>query len=361
MPKRKTSSVDSDTFLIDNASNPSPKISPTRLLNFVLRERLRWVTDVTRVKKCGKVTHSPISLHLKGGKAYFKGFTTCGNVHLCPVCSSKILAWRTKEAIYAARRWFKKGGGIAVVTFTIPNAPGPLRTQLDGLQKCWEAVREGKAGQEFKKAFSSVGHLVTVETKYSKQSGWHPHLHIRFFFESEPDQKLLNEWFVKATARWIARAVKLGLGKASPQAQKLQVVQRSPKDFEDALSYAFKDAITGAEVKGLSGSLTMTEVLKGALDGDKTYLSAWKDYEKATYRKNKTRYSGKLKAALGIVEKSDGTILEEPYMIEITPMSVAYLTKDPQLQARILTAAELGGLEEAAWFMNNNGIDFNLS
>lgn len=361
MPKRKTSSVDSDTFLIDNASNPSPKISATRLLNFVLRERLRWLTDVTRVKKCGKVTHSPISLHVKGGKAFFKGFTTCGNVHLCPVCSSKILAWRTKEAIYAARRWFKKGGGIAVVTFTIPNSPGPLRAQLDALQKCWEAVREGKSGQEFKKLFSSVGHLVTVEVKYSKQSGWHPHLHIRFFFESEPDSNQLNDWFVKATARWIARAVKLGLDKPSPHAQKLRVVERSPQDFEDALSYAFKDAITGIEVKSQTESLTMTEVLKGALAGDPVYVKAWKDFEEATFRKNKTRYSGKLKATLGIQEKSDEEILEEPFYIEITPESVVFLTRDPQLQARILTAAELGGLEEAAWFMNNNGLDFNVS
>lgn len=345
------------TFLINYTNKSSPPVANRRLSNYLKRESLRGFTSVERVAKCGVTRFSQVTIQRYKGRAFFKGLITCGSVHLCPPCSDKILTRRATEARKAAQSWFDRGGYLYSATFTLPNAKG-LQNLFKVSREAWSAVVAGKAWQADKEKLGVLGYLLAQEVKFTAQQEWNHHFHILFFADRPVGPDELKEWHARLVSRWIRRALRSNVV-VSPDAQSIDEVRHSQKDFIRALSYLFKDS--AGSVQPLSSSLSMSELLSAAIANSHSWArEAWSEWERASKGKAKVRYSHGLKERLGIQEKPEKLVLEEGHLIEIEPEAIRLLVSLPMLQNRTLLAFEEGGWQEASWFLEQNGIAHSI-
>ena len=101
-----------------------------------LRRALRKVAESKRVQACGRPgaredgsvvlrvtdatgTAAQHSTGANGRVAGFSGLFSCGNVWLCPVCSTRIAAERAKELETVLGHFLKSGGWAVLVTLTM--------------------------------------------------------------------------------------------------------------------------------------------------------------------------------------------------------------------------------------------------
>jgi hypothetical protein len=133
--------------------------------------------------KCGRVRiNSEVELRKRDGSGYyFRGLVTCGSVWTCPVCSWKIATGRGHEVQSVIDQHLKTGGGVYLITATIPHDQGddlkPLRTAVSN---AWRKTISGRAWLRMKQRIGFEGFIRALEVTHGV-NGWHPHLHLLFF------------------------------------------------------------------------------------------------------------------------------------------------------------------------------------
>jgi len=152
-----------------------------------------------------------------GEKRYgFTGLQCCGNVHGCPMCSSRISMQREEE-VRKTIKWAKSQGYlVAMLTLTHPHSKfDMLRSQLDALL----GYKDGKSKKRVNgamyhfgnsKAFRGlnlVGYIRKFETTHG-ENGWHPHFHIVLILDPETCG-VIDEY--KLYKAWSKACVKAGL------------------------------------------------------------------------------------------------------------------------------------------------------
>lgn len=365
MSTQKKATTEQLSALIEYADKSSP-LTSTDLEALIARQRLQKTRPFhpnDRLKKCGVVNHSPVTLHKVGNRIYISGLTTCGNPHLCPVCSRKIINRRRYELTHGLNQAWSMGKSLVLETFSLPHRLGdPLKGQLDALQACWSAASSAKAGSKTKSKYGVYGYYKVLEIKYSHLTGWNVHLHILWILNSPLPESDLAEFGAAMFHRWAGKAVKLGFQTPNADGHDIRPVKQTEADFLRVGSYILKDSISGSTKRqSQNDSLTMNDLLNERLNATNfQYVNAWKEYEKATYRRNRTQWSQGLKGKLGINELSDKQIIDEPMFLAITAESLGKFKSDVHVQARIMKSLKDGGIDEAAWFLNLNGIDFHI-
>lgn len=113
-----------------------------------------------------------------------RGVETCGSGHSCPLCAPSIYHERGEEIQQALRSAGHER--VVMATLTLRHS---RRMALRALQRllslCHSELWAGRAGRRLKDELGKIGHIRSHETNWGSENGWHPHLHVLWFFDRE--------------------------------------------------------------------------------------------------------------------------------------------------------------------------------
>lgn len=157
----------------------------------------------SRVSLCMRFARSDAKIQLQmntADKAFLTGLIRCGSVWDCFSCAKKITEGRRKEVREAVDLVYSFGGCLLMGTFTVPHyACGRLKDSRDGIIQAVRLFMNRKPFKRFCRALGYVGRIRAFEVTYGR-NGWHPHIHILFFFDTSVEnvkgweRYLVDEW-----------------------------------------------------------------------------------------------------------------------------------------------------------------------
>lgn len=133
--------------------------------------------------------------------AHYRGLQTCGSVWHCPICAAKISERRRDELATLVRKHIEAGGSVWMTTYTIKHKRfDDLADLLKRFLEARRKMRQGRRGLALRHDFQIVGTVSVLEVTWSKENGWHPHVHELVFssdlnFDPEKfDQAARSAW-----------------------------------------------------------------------------------------------------------------------------------------------------------------------
>ena len=366
-------------------------VSKTRGQKWFLRDGLRDITTLERVRKCGK---APIKkkfvelrydeLNKRGG---FSGLQSCGSV-CCPVCAAKVAASRRADLERTLAHASANGCYVSMLTLTIRHHSGHRLKELwAGLSDGWRQVISGRKWQEFRKQIGLIGCVKCVESTFSFKNGWHLHQHVILISKSDPNDVLLVfqrkqgrrktpypcEYQLPAdfvADRWAKGLAKHGLDFLKDSGG-LDWRTAKPTDSKTLASYVSKmgattieglssEATLGQFKKGRKASRTPFQILADLLStGDLDDLEIWWEWERASFGKRFISWSTGLRdwANLG-VEETPEEVCAKDFGGE-TVAQMDYVEWRKVFKAgplNLLVALESGGVEAAYQWLDEHGV-----
>jgi len=202
-----------------------------------------------------------VEIRVNGEDADIGGVVTCGSVWVCAVCAHKIAGVRRRQVRKLLLAHKNVGGAVYMATLTMPHHvyqnPKLLR---QGISAAFRNVLLGRERvREWERA-GVVGFVRALEVTHGP-NGWHPHLHVLWFFENN------NPFAAAAFGKWLwrrwSRSIEgLGFGKCSRKAWRFDPV----RTLEQAGEYVVKGGeaweITHAHLKdGRDGHRSPFQIL----------------------------------------------------------------------------------------------------
>ncbi|MBY8962047.1 protein rep [Flavobacterium sp. D11R37] len=322
--------------------------------NYTLKEALDKRRP--RIQFCGYVingnTNNPISLcRSKSDSLFFNGVANCGGFWRCPVCALKISEAKKELLSGLIQQHQERGYSIGFLTLTIRHSFRiMLKASLDKLLRNYRSFMDNKPNRAFKKSLSFIGQVKTLEITYGS-NGWHPHLHLLFFYKSDslPAIRQFQRKFISSWAKY-----KDNNGKVSAQNQ--QVLTRDISDY--VAKYDITSEMTKGSIKGSKGLTPFTALAKLALNNYETIeernklYGIYAHYVEATQGKHFVNISRELRKEyaefLENHDKTDDEIVNNVEIDEILlKISVEVWRKIAKndLQPLILNKFKHGGLD----------------
>lgn len=293
----------------------------------------------------------------RGRRAHFSGVQHCGSVFACPVCAPIIRRERAKEIEEGVRRHVGRGGGVAMVTFTLRHVRADsLRGLLDVLARAYGSMTRSRAFKKWRAERGLVGFIAALEITYGK-NGWHPHRHVLMLFDrpvSHADEAELRE---ELFAMWEHAVGNVGGGTLSADAFDVRAVTRGE---EEVASYITK---TEKGIEGIGREISLADVKAGRAEGSVNPFQLldvdtpeaeglWNEYVDATKGRSAIRWSRGLRDALGMGrERTDEEIAEdldargEVVALVDRELFERSVARDHVRACLVLEAAERGDLE----------------
>lgn len=310
--------------------------------------------------KCRHVTRSRfVGVHTSRDHAgaFYSGLVTCGSVWACPVCAAKIQE-RRREEIAQGMEWaYAKGLQPVMVTLTFPHyAWQELSVLLAQQAFALEKLRAGNPWTRFKDRHGFEGLIRGLELTYGT-NGWHPHTHEMWFVSGDVDAQKMK---VHILARWERVCARAGLLDLTDEKQ-LAAFREHAVDvkgwcstsdylakFDEARHWgADRELAKSSTKEGRAKGLHPFALLANAAEGDKAAGALFVQYVDAMRRKAQLYWAPRLKAKVGLVEKSDEDLAEES---REAADALGYLelddwrtVREARAQAQLLDAAEAGG------------------
>ncbi|MDU5307943.1 MAG: protein rep [Varibaculum cambriense] len=365
-------------------------VSKTRGQKWFLRDGLRDITTLERVRKCGRVPVAKKFIELRydelNNRAGYGGLQSCGSC-ACPVCASKIAASRRSDLQHVLAHASANGLFVSMLTLTIRHHSGHrLKTLWSGLSDGWRQVISGRKWQEFRSQLGLIGYVKAVEATHGG-NGWHLHQHVILITEKDPNNVLLvfqrkqgrrknpypPEYVLPAdfvAERWEKGLAKHGLDFLKDSGG-LDWRTAKPTDSKTLASYVSKmgattieglssEATLGQFKKGRKASRTPFQILADIFEtGDLDDLELWWEWEKASFGKRFISWSTGLRdwANLG-VEETDEEIAAKDFGGE-TVAQMDYVEWRKVFKAgplNLLLALESGGVEAAYQWLDSHGV-----
>lgn len=310
--------------------------------------------------KCRHVTRSRfVGVHASKDHrgAFYSGLVTCGSVWACPVCAAKVQE-RRREEIAQGMEWaYAKGLQPVMVTLTFPHyAWQELSVLLEQQAFALEMLRAGNPWTRFKDRHGFEGLIRGLELTYG-MNGWHPHTHEMWFVSGDVDAQKMK---VHILARWERVCARAGLLDLTDDDQ-LAAFRKHAVDvkgwcstsdylakFDEARHWgADRELAKSSTKEGRAKGLHPFALLANAAEGDKAAGALFVQYVDAMRRKAQLYWSPRLKAKVGLEEKSDEDLAEES---REAADALGYLdlddwrtVREARAQAQVLDVAELGG------------------
>ena len=256
--------------------------------------------------------------------AHLGGVQCCKSVWHCPVCSAKISEKRRVELSSGLATWLESPAGevrrLLLVTFTLAhNASDSLATVFGALKKARKLLVSGKAAQAFKDTFGVVGMVRSLELTHGA-NGWHPHLHVLYFFEREVP---ILPFEAAIKARW-SQCVQ-SAGSYASWAHGCDVRFSDAAISEYVAKWGKEPDWTPAHelTKGVSklgrrGGRTAMQLLSDYLDGDDQAGRLWLQFAVNLKGERQLVWSKGMRQRLGLeVEKTDEELADEQEEIAI--------------------------------------------
>jgi len=294
------------------------------------RVGLKYPHDFHRTAKCGSILISPsvgVNYGVEHKRAFFTGILMCGRVWSCPVCSAKIQESRRME-ISQAMEWAPtKGLKCIMFTLTVPHkASDILKDLLSNESEAFQSMRSGSVWQDEKKKIGFVGLIRSLEITVGV-NGWHPHTHELWFVDQSCNAEDLYKIVLQ---RWEDACIKSGL--LLPD--KIEAFRKHSVDYKDnatnsdylqkfdkSKAWGVDREIAKSSSKSSSSGCHPFELLcecVGNLSVSKEKRSdMFLEYVFSTKGKKQLYWSNGLKKLVGIIDKTDEEICEEPEDVRI--------------------------------------------
>lgn len=332
-----------------------------RHVRYAQRAVLWNVSRLERVRKCGRVRHGrdgtgDVVTRVRGGVAHFTGLTTCGSIHACPCCGSKIRYARSLEISAACARWDMDGNAVLMGTFTAPHDYGMRLSKLlpliaDGFRACIS----GRPWRRLRDELGIVGTIRAFECTCGEH-GWHPHLHVLFFVEGGDTARAVAALALYLRAKWETWITGQGyrvphkthgvdVGVCHSAAQAGEYIAKT----QDGRSVG-NEIARGDMKQGRNGGRTPFEILDDfRWTGDVEDLALWNEWETATKGHKCITWSKGLRKILGCEPEMTDEELAEAEVggenVAVIPAELwTEVVKIPAFDAALLHAAERGGL-----------------
>jgi len=297
--------------------NHAAKLLKTHRISYCLR------SPISKKESIKVVTR--VSYKKDGEKRFgFAGLQCCGNVHGCPMCSSRISMLRENEVRHVSD-WAKKNGYlVAMLTLTHPHQKFDLlRWQLD----CLLGYKDGKkrvrgAMYYFRnsrafRALKLVGDIKKFEVTHG-QNGWHPHHHIMLIIDPEKTGSIDAHRLYLA---WANACKKAGL--ECPSLQRGLKLDFAKND-DDISSYISKmgtwdmaqEMTKDQSKKSKIDGKTQWQLLRASKDGDRLCGSLYVEYVEMTKGVKSLVFSRGLKKLVNLDELSDKKIADDVDSVE---------------------------------------------
>ncbi|UUF13238.1 MULTISPECIES: protein rep [Flavobacterium] len=159
-----------------------------------------------RIQFCGYAVNAninqPINLcrNDKGG-LFFNGVANCGGYWRCPVCALKISEHKKELLSGLIGAHQSKNLSIGFLTLTVRHAK--FDTLKKTLEKISDNYRKFQQSRFFRQNHGIIGQVKTLEITYSDGNGWHPHLHILYFYDNANDQEI-EKFQKEVLKRWVS-------------------------------------------------------------------------------------------------------------------------------------------------------------
>lgn len=268
-------------------------------------ELLRVWSSRGGAKECMTAAGSEVEVtgH-KNGVVHTSGVKRCASAWACPVCAPTVRSNHAKLVDLAAREWMDRGGRLWFVTATLPHSQGEsLELLLGELLGAWNRLMSGSSAVKERKRTGHVGAVKAVEVTHGR-NGWHPHLHVLLFLDSDEPPNLAERWAkqVTKTGRKSPHAVHgLDVKLCTRSGELGQYITKVEGDWGVGMELARADAKTARK-----GSRSPWQILRSAtIDGDIDDLNLFLEYERATKGKHALQWSRGLKGLLGVKEMTD--------------------------------------------------------
>lgn len=279
-----------------------------------------------RIQYCGYCTtandNTPVQMCKNDkGNLFFNGIANCGGYWRCPVCALKISENKKELLTGLIGEHQKKGLCIGFLTLTVRHSRhDTLKKSLEKLLNNYRSFQNQRFFSRGKKDVGLIGQVKTLEITFSKDNGWHPHLHILFFYDNSKGATALEfqQNFIK---KWYCYKDNNGLLKA--QNQKILTT-----DISDYIAkYDITMEMTKGNIKGTKGLTPFTALAKIAL-GDYADLhekrllyGVYSMYVEQTQGRHFVNISNSLRALykdfLSDKEKTDDEIVNETTIEEV--------------------------------------------
>ena len=308
-----------------------------------------------RLRGCGSTLGSvtPAMLTRESQRVVQGGLAQCGSVWACPVCSAKIQAVRSLE-IKQALEW-ATGQNLHVQLMTLTARHDYSDRLIDLMSRMSESFADMKRGRSYRRIVKDAGlagYIRAVEMTHGAR-GWHVHYHIVVFSQNGlPDAELRAAWVralcshdvvdaddkrayddavlhsfdlrtVGADALSVA-AVSEYLGKDdravwyNADGSELRIDSTGEAAAQKAIEGAAKELGLANTKLGRKSNRTPFQILRDAfvadLDDDAAFSRDMRlviEYVIATKGRKQQFWSRGLKAAVGIVERTDEEIVDD--------------------------------------------------
>ena len=340
----------------------------------VLRSKLRGLTTLGRVRKCGHTSvngeGSGPGLRLTetktGNVAGFSGLATCGSVWACPVCAAKIATRRAEDLADVMRYGLERGCSASMVTLTIRHHRGQsLRECWAAVTAGWRAVTTGKQWTTDADGAGLVGWVRAVEVTQGK-NGWHVHVHALLIWDSTlPDeeadiigQRMWQRWTRAVRRKGFDSLLRSADGKRVGVDVRKASLDPAAQGGTGLHEYFTKLAheVTGGQAKLAQGQgRTPFQLLDRAVLGLADDVELWHEWESASKGRRQMEWSRGRRdlrawAGLGDEETDEeiaGAELDGPDLLLLYPESWQTLRQSPEQVCDLFDAAERGGFDAA--------------
>lgn len=322
------------------------------------------------------------------GASSFRDLHTCGNVWLCPVCSSKISRVRQGE-LNEALRWAREQNRAAddqaerrrqairegrefseapirhvapmLLTLTIRHHAGErLGAVFGDLLACRKRWQQRAA---WRKAIRpEIAGSITAQELTHGRNGWHPHVHMLVFVYVSPPpigaDPILAADHMEADARAILERARADWHDLTMKAGRRVTghgfdIQGAAQAGRYVAKWGAAEELTLGTAKAARDpdkGRTPWDLLAEATDGDERAGHLWREYAEVFSGRRQLVWSPGFKAMTGVAEVSDEEAAEGDEGAD--PAGVAALGPDAwrvvrrhECHAAVLDAAEAGGLD----------------
>lgn len=250
--------------------------------------------------------------HAASGSASFGGLQRCGSVWNCPVCAAKIAERRKEEVASGVAQLEAAGRRVVMVTYTVRHGKGDdLKAVLAGLLRARRRMRSGRWAREWQERFGVVGSIRALEVTHGA-NGWHPHVHELLVLAGDVDEQQLQETMRQ---RWLWALGREGLSAAAEIGLKISFDLGSAEylaKFGQERGWGPEHELTRLHTKESRGGRSPWQLLGAYSEGQDQQAGAlFVEYAGVFKGQRQLWWSKGLKAACGLVDKTDEELVEE--------------------------------------------------
>jgi hypothetical protein len=337
---------------------------------------LHDVSTLDRVRKCSRYRingANGVPIVVNSGVAHYSNLQRCASIWSCPVCSAKIRSARAEQIKTGIVNHYADGGRAFMITLTVRHHQGQrLAPLVDVVSGGWSHLLSGAEWKAQKGFYGIVGQIRSLEVTHGG-NGWHPHLHCLVFLDGERDwEHRADGLAAELEARWIRYAERAGLDRPlEGVAADVQLIHRPA----DAAAYVAKVQDLADGPIGISLEMTRHDLKEARRHGRTPFqvlrdfretgevgdLAIWREYERATFRRQAITWSAGLRTALRVDDdRTDLEIAEEEVGGDVLAVVPAFtwrlVCRRRDAIPALLRAAETGGVAGVLEALVTHGI-----